>query len=420
MKYHLIGIEGISMSALRDLLESRGDVVTGSDIKRGGHNAANIDSSIDIVVRTSAVGPNSPGWVEVEAAKKLGVPVMKRSELLGEITDQYELIAISGMHGKTTTTSLAGLVCLEAGLDPTVLVGEHISEFAGSALRIGASKQFVFEACEYDRSFLDFHPSILILTNIDEEHLDTYPGGLPEIRPAFQKYLGNIREGGVLIANRADENIRDIVESSRGNYKVIWYGGDNGEFSNLEYELNLPGEHNRSNALAVVALANYLQIDTAIVAKVFKNFQGAKRRLEYWGEINNSMLFDDYGHHPTEIVATLSAMKEKYPGTKLYVIFWPHQYKRLKPLMDKFAMAFEGAEKVFVKEIFFVPGRDEVMDISSVQLAEEITKNGVSASAFKEDEEIIQEILELSKEKCVMLTIGIPPIYQLWQKVLGE
>lgn len=420
MKYHLIGIGGISMSALADLLIAKGHEVTGSDLKLSGHSASNINKSIDVVVRTSAVSPGSAGWVEVEAAVKMQIPVIKRSELLGQITNDYELIAISGMHGKTTTTSLAGIAFINGNMDPTVLVGEHIKEFDGSPLRLGKSKYFIFEACEYDRSFLDFYPSTLILTNIDEEHLDTYPGGLPEIKEAFGQYLKNIRPGGLLIANRADENIREIVEADQGDYRVIWYGLGSEEYHTLDKEMVLTGDHNRTNALAVEALVDAYNIPNEAFEQTLKQFKGAKRRLEYWGEYNQAMLYDDYGHHPTEIAATINAIKEKHPGLKLHVIFWPHQYKRIKPLLAQFAQAFEGADMVMVKEIFFVPGRDEILDVSSDDLAELISKSGIAAISFKENQDIRAEIEKLSQEKCILLTIGIPPIYKLWDEILGE
>lgn len=420
MKYHFIGISGISMSAIADFLRSKGHQVTGSDLKSGGHSADNITQDIDVVVRTSAVSPGSPGWVEVEAAQKLGIKVMKRSELLGQITSDYELIAVSGMHGKTTTTSLVGLAMIDGGLDPTVLVGEHIQEFSGSALHVGKSKYFVMEACEYDKSFLDFHPSVLILTNIDEEHLDTYPGGITEIKETFKKYLQNVRPGGLIIANKENENVREVLKDLPQGVDLLWYGAGSGKYQEFSYQLSIPGEHNRSNALAVVALADYYSIASATLSKVFADFKGAKRRMEYWGELGNSLLFDDYGHHPTEIRATISAMKEKFPDKKLVVIFWPHQYKRIRPLLKQFSESFHGADKVFVKDIYFVPGRDEILDVNSTMLAKMISEGGIDAASFAENEDIHDQIAELSKQDCVMLTIGIPPIYKLWEEMIGE
>lgn len=420
MKYHLIGNLGISMSAISELLKTEGHTVSGSDLKSGGHNKNNIDSSIDVVVRTSAVNPGSAGWVEVEEAERRGIPILKRSELLGQITDKYTLIAISGMHGKTTTTSLAGLTLIEAGLCPTVLIGEHIAEFGDRALSVGHSKYFVMEACEYDRSFLDFHPSILILTNIEEEHLDTYPGGLSEIMQAFSDYLDRLKPDGVVIANREDQNIIELLRDRDKSFKIIWYGKGSGNYEKLDCKLSIPGEHNQLNALAIVALADLLEIDKKFYRKVFEHFKGAKRRLEYWGELDEALLYDDYGHHPTEIKATLKAVKEQYPDRKLVTIFWPHQYKRILPLFEDFASSFEMADEVFVKDIFYVPGRDEILDIDSERLAEAISKQGTRARQFSENHEIIKQLKSLASQPSIFLTIGIPPIYKLWQEILGE
>ena len=189
MKYHLIGVEGISMCGVKKLLENEGHIVTGSDLKTTGHSKQNILDDVDVEVRTSAVHPDSEGWVEVETAKEKNIRVLKRSELLGELTADKKLITISGMHGKTTTTSIAGLVLIEAGLDPTVLVGERVAEFDNEVLKIGKSDYFVMESCEYDKSFLDFKSDIAIITNLDMEHLDTFVGGMPEIIESFKNFV---------------------------------------------------------------------------------------------------------------------------------------------------------------------------------------------------------------------------------------
>jgi len=287
-------------------------------------------------------------------------------------------------------------------------------------LRIGKSKYFVMEACEYDRSFLDFKPSILILTNIEEEHLDTYPGGLSEIMDAFSEYIKKIRQGGTIIANRADDNVVKLMNNIQHDVNLIWYGEGSERYSKLDFELSLSGDHNKSNALAVLALADLLKVDHSAVKKVFASFKGAKRRMEYWGELNQSLLYDDYGHHPTEIKATIQAFKEKFPDRKLIVIFWPHQYKRIMPLFDKFVESFKGADHVLIKDIFFVPGRDQILDVSSADMAKAVTEREVSAGSFSDNSDIIPWIKEMSREKCVFLTIGIPPIYKLWQEIIGE
>lgn len=420
MKYHFIGDQGISMGGVKKLIASMGNEVSGSDLKTGGHKAENITPDINIVVRTSAVNPGSAGWAEVEQAQKMGIKVMKRSELLGEITKNKKLIAISGMHGKTTVSSLAGLLLLEAGFDPTILIGERVKELNNEVLRIGKSDWFVAEVCEYDRSFLDFSPKILILTNIEEEHLDTYPGGLPEILEAFTQYLKKIPNDGTIIACSDDKNILEAIKKSQTKAKVIFYGRSAEKYNDVKFNLSLPGEHNRLNAMAVLALADYLEIDREIAQNVLQNFHGAKRRFELKGNFQGADIIDDYGHHPTEIKATLNALTEKYPDKKKIIVFWPHQYKRIKPLIKQFAEAFDDADEIIIKPIYFVPGRDEKLDISSFDLVDMITKNGKNAKFIETDEEIIKYLKENLNSQNVLLTIGIPPVYKIGEKLLGK
>lgn len=417
MKYHFIGDQGISMSGIKKYLLSRGHEVSGSDIKTNGHKAENITPDIDLVVRSSAINPGSAGWAEVVAAKKLGIRVMKRSELLQEIAKDKKMIAISGMHGKTTVTTMTGLFLIKAGYDPTVLVGERVRDFHDEVLYIGNSDWFVMEACEYDRSFLDFYPYILILTNIDEEHLDTYPKGLPEIKEAFTEYLGHVPDNGVIIACKDDANVVDVIEKSGTKAKIIYYGKSTENYNDLDFDLNIPGEHNRLNALAVVALGDYLKIDRGVAKETLKSFQGARRRFEFKGSINGCDIIDDYGHHPTEIKATINALSEKYPSKKKVVVFWPHQYKRIKPLLQQFAGAFSGADEVILKPIFLVPGRDEKLDVSSDDLADLISKDGKKVKIFEQDDEIVNFLRKELNKDSVLLTIGIPPVYRIAEEL---
>lgn len=413
MKYHLIGDQGISMSGIKKYLLSKGHIVTGSDLKTNGHGAENITPDIDLVVRSSAINSGSAGWSEVLAAQNLGIEVIKRSELLQKITQDKKLIAISGMHGKTTVTSMVGILLVEAGFDPTVLVGERVRDFDDEVLRIGESDWFVMEACEYDRSFLDFYPNILILTNIDEEHLDTYPGGLPEIKEAFREYIGHVPEAGLIIACQDDQNLVEVIQESKTKAKIIYYGRSSKMYSKLDFDLKIPGNHNRLNALSVVALADYLKINHDVVEKVLKNFVGARRRFEFKGNVNGSDMIDDYGHHPTEIKATIDALAEKYPTKKKVVVFWPHQYKRIKPLLKEFAAAFSKADEVILKPIFLVPGRDEKLDVSSEDLAELISEDDKKVKIIDDDEEIVELLRKELDENSVLLTIGIPPVYKI-------
>ena len=405
------------MSGVAELLKSFGHTVTGSDLKSGGHRAENITRDIDVVVRTSAVNEGSPGWVEVLRARELQIPVMKRSEILGEITDKYKLIAVAGAHGKTTVTALLGLCLIEGGFDPTVLVGEKIHEFQDGVLKIGKSKYFVMESCEYDRSFLDFHPEAAIITNIDLEHLDTYPGGLEEIKEAFLGFINNIKVGGVLVYCCDDKNLDEVVsKSNRNDIKIIEFSKK--DFVNYQEELKslkIWGKHNQINAVSVIKMCEAMSMnDTEVIKRVFSTFSGAKRRMEYYGEFGNNMVFDDYGHHPSEIRATLLALTEKYPNLPIRVVFWPHQYKRILPLIEQFGGAFREADEVLVKPIYFVPGRDAILQIDSSDLArkiEEISK--IRAKVMENDDEIVKYLEEKKNEEGIILTIGIPPVYEV-------
>lgn len=417
MNYHLIGDQGVSMRGIRKILEAEGHKVTGSDLKTDGHSPKNISKEIDFVIRNSAINPGSEGWIEVETAEKFNIPVIKRSKFVGEYTKDKFLITVSGAHGKTTVTSLIGLIMIEAGMDPTVLVGEVIPQLDNDVARIGKSKYFVFEACEYDRSFLDLTPNIAVITNIDEEHIDTYPGGLSEIIQAFTDFVAEIKSGGTVVGCESDINVKKIVNQSRGDINKILYGGESGEYSKLRYDLTIIGEHNKLNALAACAVAGVLKIDKEVISKTLKEFTGAKRRLEYIGEINGSLIYDDYGHHPTEMMASISSLRNKYPDKKLITIFWPHQYKRVMALKDDFVKVLSRSDQVVLKPIYLVPGRDSVLDVSSEDLAKDLRQKNVNTKVFESDTEIVKYLKEISNSDNIFLTIGIPPIYKVAEQL---
>jgi len=408
------------MRGIEKYLLSMGNKVSGSDLKNGGHKASNITKDIDVVIRTSAVTPGSPGWPEVEEAQRLGIKVVKRSEFLGEITNGKKLIAISGMHGKTTITSLVGLLLIKAGYDPTVFVGERISELNDETVRLGKSDWFVMEACEYDRSFLDFYPQIIILSNIEKEHLDTYPGGISEIKDTFLEYLNHVPDDGIIIACKDDKNVLEVVEKRKTKAKIIYYGLSSEKYNHLPYPLLLPGQHNVLNALSVLALAEYLQIEKDIIRDVLTGFKGAHRRFEKRGIYKGADLIDDYGHHPTEIKTTIAALSERYPNKKKFVVFWPHQYKRIVPLMDEFSRSFGQADEVIVKPIFLVPGRDEKLPVSSSDFVDKINRLSKKALYMESDEEIVEYLRKNLDDDSVLLTIGIPPVYEIINTLLKK
>lgn len=420
MKYHFIGDQGISMQGLKKYMFLMGNQVSGSDIKTNGHKKENISSDIDVVVRTSAINPGSDGWVEVDEAQKKRIKVIKRSELLGQITKNKKLIGVSGTHGKTTVSAMAGLLLIKAEMDPTVLIGERVIEFDNEVLRVGKSEWFVAEVCEYDRSFLDIYPKIVILTNIEEEHLDSFPSGINEIKEAFIEYLNHVPDDGIIIACSDNKNVMDAIDKIKTKAKIIYYGFTSEKYNKLPFKLNIPGKHNVVNALSILALSDLLGIQNNIFKKTLLGFKGAKRRFEKKGQFNGADLIDDYGHHPTEISATLSALKEKYPKKERIVIFWPHQYKRIKSLLKEFSKAFRDADLVIIKPIFFVPGRDEKLDISSSDLVGLLKKKGKNALYLENDNQIIEYLLKKLTNQSVLLTIGIPPVYKIIDKLLEK
>ncbi|MBU4142812.1 UDP-N-acetylmuramate--L-alanine ligase [Patescibacteria group bacterium] len=534
MRIHFIGIGGIGMSALARYFLSAGDEVSGSDAAEseiveelrslgvkiisnppnppleGGQNppqpsftkegeippnlpftkwGKNAKSplapllqsgeKIDLVIYSAAVREDNP---ELAEARRLNVKTQKYAEALGEITREKFTIAVSGMHGKSTTTAMIGLILEKAGLDPTVIVGTKVrwnlksknekgktgkvlnngiasrkatwsprdftssptasrndEAFSYSNFRAGQSQYLVIEADEYDRSFLNYWPKILVLLNIEEEHLDTYAGGLPDIMKIFEEYAGHLSGDGILVANEEDENISKLIsgaaptptsspsqregESQRGwGFRVVVFGTAGVKGLNLK----IPGQHNLSNANAALAVARVLGIDKKIAVEALNNFSGAWRRMEYKGELNGAKIYDDYGHHPTEIKATLAGAREllkdshceavgrrkvalrprrftrsnpvdtgKITGSprraaalerggaarddkeRLWCVFQPHQYHRTYDLFDKFVGAFGAADQVILLPIYSVAGRESEeikKQVSSEKLTEALIK----------------------------------------------
>ncbi|OIN89802.1 UDP-N-acetylmuramate--L-alanine ligase [Candidatus Berkelbacteria bacterium CG1_02_42_45] len=423
MWYHLVGISGVSMRAIAQILKSRGHKITGSDLKLSGHSVKNIMSGIDAVIYTSAVTPNSAGWIEIDAAKKLKIPLIKRGKMLADLVADRKIIAISGTHGKTTTTAMIGLTLEAAGFDPLVIVGGEVPEFGG-VVRFGQGEWAVVEACEYDRNFLYISANIAVITNIEEEHLDHYPGGAPDLEDTFAKFASQTKDKGFVVVCGDDKNTTDtaeLIKKKNKNLRIITYGlGQDNKVNKLDFELAIPGDHNRRNALATIAVANILGINRKIVKKAIKNFRGAKRRFEIKGKKNGVVVIDDYGHHPTEIAALLAGVKEKFPKKKIVAVFWPHQYKRTKVFLAKFSAAFKVADKVVIKEIFFVPGRDKKSNVSGKDIVDLINRErGGKAVFINNDQAIIKFLRENLTQRNVLVTVGIPPVYKIAEGFLG-
>jgi UDP-N-acetylmuramate--alanine ligase len=377
MHIHIIGVGGIGTSSLAQHYKSKGNVVSGSDASQSeitdflktqginihiGSDAQNVRGS-NLVIHSAAV---KEGNAEYDAAKAERIPTKLYAEAMGEITDNYTLIAISGSHGKSTTTSMVAKIMIEAGLDPTVVVGTKMHELNGNNFRMGQSEFFVLEADDYNRHFHNYRPTVSVVTNVDREHLDIY-GDLDGVKEAFSKFLEGTRSGGTIIANGQDKNTVEVIKNTDLlKHRVILYN----EADLARHELGVPGEHNQSNAEAAYWVGEILGIKKDSIIASLRGFRGSWRRLE---EIQPGV-YTDYAHHPTEIKATLKALKGANPEKTLICVFQPHQRDRLSKLFDEFADSFVSADELYLIPLYSVRGRDDGEGKDSQQLAELIKK----------------------------------------------
>ena len=445
---HLIGIGGVSMSAIAETLYSWGYKVTGSDANQNeftnkliqsgikvtiGHDLTN-SRNADLVIYSAAIKDNDP---EMVLARQFNIPIVTRGEFVGYLTRRYsESICISGTHGKTTTTSMVSLCFLEAQLDPTIQVGAVLKQINGNYI-VGNSDYFILEACEYMENFLRFSPKAEIILNIDNDHLD-YFKNFDNIKKAFVKYSKLVPEDGVLITNADDPSCLELRDEVRG--KFITYGIKNecanyvaknikhnalgfsefDVFCNSKFymhvRLSVAGIHNVSNALACIALCSYYCIDKNIIYSALLKFTGAARRLEYVGSYHGVSVYDDYGHHPTEIVATSKAVHDK-DFNESWVIFQPHTYSRTKNLLDDFAKALLTFDHVIVTDIY-AAREQNIYNISSLDLVERIKDFGKAALYMKDFNEIVSHIKSNAKANDLVLTLGAGTVTEIGPMII--
>ncbi len=377
---HFIGIGGIGISSLTQWFLAQNWAISGSDLsytglpqelqKMGirvkiGHKKINIPRGTRLVVYSLAIKPRNPELIE---ARRLSIPTLSYPEMIGRLTRIYNTIAIGGAHGKSTTAALIGLILLNADLDPTVIIGTKLREFGGKNFRRGGGRYLVLEADEYGGAFWHYSPALIVITNIDREHLDFYKN-LDGVKKSFLRFLANAKIGGTFVLNRDDKNLFSLKSAiakiaKSKNVKTIWYSIRQPEAGKIKKIISIPGEHNVSNALAALTLGTILKIPVSQILRSIQKYEGAWRRMEYRGEFQVSsfkfQVFDDYAHHPTEIRATLTAFKEKYPRSLLICVFQPHQAERLKVLFNDFKTAFNEADMTFILPIYHVAGRDKI------------------------------------------------------------
>lgn len=447
---HFMGIGGISMSGLAEILLDQGFIISGSDMKESaltkqleekgvkiqyGQVASNITSDIDLVVYTAAIREDNEEWI---AAKNAGIPMLTRAELLGQIMDNYNnSIAVAGTHGKTTTTSMISQLLLEADSDPTITVGGILSAIDGN-LRVGNSDVFISEACEYTNSFLNFRPKYSIILNVEAEHLDFFKD-LDDIRNSFRKFAANTRADGATIINGEIDNYEELAAGLP--HKVVTYGFDskydfyaeNISFDDracgiftvmhegkelMKVHLNVPGMHNVSNALAAVALATLMQLPQEEVIVGLRKFGGANRRFQYKGEVHGVTIIDDYAHHPTEIQATLNAAAN-YPHKRLILVFQPHTYSRTQAFLHEFADVLSQVDVLVLAEIYAAREKNTI-GISSNDLLELVKEKGTECYYFPTFDEIEKFLLENSMNGDLLITMGAGNIVEIGESLLGQ
>ena len=447
---HFIGIGGISMSGLAEILMGEGFTVSGSDAKESpltksleakgakifyGQRASNIMDSTEAVVYTAAIHPDNP---EFAKAKGKNLPMLTRAQLLGQIMRNYDTpIAISGTHGKTTTTSMVSHILLEGKCDPTISVGGILPAIGGN-IRVGESETFVTEACEYTNSFLSFFPKISIILNIDADHLDFFKD-LDDIRHSFRRFAELLPSDGTLIINadipdyqeitkelpcrvvtygleqEADYQAKDITFDKYGHASFTVY--KNGRKTG-SYYLRVPGMHNVSNALASIALGHLLGLSEEVIIKGLGSFTGTDRRFQYKGEVAGVTVIDDYAHHPTEIEATLHAAGN-YPHQKIWCVFQPHTYTRTKALLPEFAKALTLADHVVLADIYAARETD-TLGISSEDLQKCIQELGTPCEYFPTFDEIENFLLENCSRGDLLITMGAGDVVNIGEHLLGK
>jgi UDP-N-acetylmuramate--alanine ligase len=445
-KLHLIGAGGIGMSGLAVLLMKNNAIVTGSDQTptqvterlRGlgadikiGHDAANLGSQTDAVVISAAVTEKNP---ELALARRRGCIVYKYAEMLGELMDFYDGIAIAGTHGKSTTSGWLTYTLKQVGMEPNFIIGAEITQL-GCSSGVGESKYFVAEACEYDRSFLNLKPKIACILNIEQDHLDYYKDEL-EIVEAFGEFAHNIKPGGVVIANGQDRNVLDVMKQYDSDIDFVTFGLDkscdfyadnlthenglyafdiyqNGQFLGRT-KISLPGEHNVYNSLAVTAIAVNLGFEQKKIIDLLPDFTGMDRRLMLKGQFDGVTILDDYAHHPTEIKASLAAIRQRYEPTRLCCIFQPHQYSRTRFLLDDFTESFKLADVTIVPEIYFVRDSESARKQINAQILVERIKSTGSQALFIESFGAICEYIKAnSRPGDVVVTMGAGDIWKV-------
>lgn len=447
---HFIGIGGISMSGLAEILLKQNFILSGSDSQASpiteklaslgatiaiGQRAENISSDIDLVVYTAAIHEDNE---EFQEAVRRNIPMLTRAQLLGEIMDNYKnSIAVSGTHGKTTTTSMLSHILLEANTDPTISVGGILDRIDGN-IYVGHSDVFLTEACEYTNSFLEFHPKYSIILNIEEDHMDFFKD-LADIQHSFKQFASQTADDGLLVLNSDIECIPYITEDLNVKYVTFGLSEDStykaenivfDDFGNAHFDfsidgvpsghidLSVKGEHNVYNALSAIAVAQSIGVSLDDIQTGLLSFGGTKRRFERKGELNGFTIIDDYAHHPTEIKATLKSAKT-YPHNEIWCIFQPHTYSRTKAFLNGFAEALSYSDHVILTDIYAAREPD-TGEVSSKDIFNLLAPYEVDAHYIPAFEDIMDFVLKNCKKNDLLITMGAGNVVNIGEMLLKK
>ncbi|OGJ47302.1 UDP-N-acetylmuramate--L-alanine ligase [Candidatus Peregrinibacteria bacterium RIFOXYB12_FULL_41_12] len=430
-KVFFVGIGGRGVSALARILHGRGVECIGSDKedsaymkelrKEGltclvGHKSEYVPDDIDLMVVTFAVTSENPEW---KRARELGVPVLTYPEGLGVLSREYNTIAITGTHGKTTTTLLTALGMMEGKTDPSCVLGAPVPEFGKKNCLIGGSKNMIIEACEYRRAFLNLKVQVAVITNVDWDHTDYYKTE-EDFVLAFKQLVRGIPENGLVIANIDDKWTREVIKDAV--CRVVTFGQDEKADYRLkgnelwengrclgELKVGMPGRHNQYNAAAAFAVCREFGVESGVLFRTFELFSGTYRRFDYLGDMNNgAKVYNDYAHHPTAVMATLDAARETFPDKKIFMVIQPHQYNRTWVLLDRYATAFKKADYVVVPNIYEARDTAEDKSAVNVQMFCNVVEKGSGCKAIdgKGFENTVKLLKEITDENSVIFTTG--------------
>jgi UDP-N-acetylmuramate--alanine ligase len=433
---HFVGIGGIGMSAVAEILASSGITVSGCDLKRSastdllesrgisvtlGHDPSHVRGN-DLLVYTAAVkGANA----EVEAAREQGIRIMRRSEALGAIVNQKRAVGVSGTHGKTTTSAMVATILAEAGLDPTVIVGGMVRNFATNAMR-GAGEFLVVEADEYDRTFHHLHPEVAIVTNVEADHLE-YFGTFDAVVEAFRIFLEGVRGEGAIVACVDDAGVRRVIGEYAGGARVVAYGlsegaairaidityderGSSFEVPGIGFvRLFVPGEHNVRNALGAIGAAKELGVEPAAIVAGIARFLGVDRRFQVLGEYGGAVIVDDYAHHPTEILATLRAARQGYPGRRVVALFQPHLYSRTRDFAQDFADSLVEADVALIAPVY--AAREQPLEGVSARLIADLAKK--IEFLDRSNAQIVNELRRRLAPNDIFIAMGAGDVHEI-------